>query len=118
MPAFLHVPGPFLGETSFTYEAKDASGATDSGTVKAFVHRVSEPGQKLTVDEATNTGFAKDVAEDVIAYRSTIISQRDLFPDVEDAQVISVDGKPISQNSSVDVASGRVLHDRQGQPLL
>lgn len=114
MPGFMHVPGPFLGETSFTYEAKDASGATDSGTVKAFVHRVSEPGQKLTVDEATNTGFAKDAAEDVIAYRSTIISQRDLFPDVEDAQVISVDGKPISQNSSVDVASGRVLMTDKG----
>ena len=45
----LHVPGPFVGDTSFTYTAKNAAGETDEGEVKILVHRIGEKPEKPEV---------------------------------------------------------------------
>ena len=37
----LHVPGPFIGESSFTYTARNAAGETDDATVYVLVYRDS-----------------------------------------------------------------------------
>jgi taurine transport system permease protein len=38
----LHVPGPFVGDTSFTYTAVNAAGETDDATVHVVVHPVDQ----------------------------------------------------------------------------
>jgi len=114
VPSFLHVSGPYVGETSFTYEAKDASGATDTGTIKAVVHPVSQPAEKPVVDEAANTGFAKDVAEKVITYRSILVSKSDLLENPSEQEIVSVDGKAIAPNGSVQIDTGQVRMTAKG----
>jgi taurine transport system permease protein len=114
MPSFLHVPGPFVGETSFTYEAKDASGATDGGTIRAMVHPVSEPAEKPVLDEAANTGFAKDVAEKVITYRSILISRNDLLENSKEQRIVSVNGQPIAPDGAVQIDTGEVRMTGKG----
>ncbi len=43
----LHVPGPYLGEVSFTYTARNAAGETDDATVRVYVlSRRSEAGTR------------------------------------------------------------------------
>ena len=114
VPSFLHVSGPYVGETSFTYEAKDASGATDTGTIKAVVHPVSQPAEKPVVDEAANTGFAKDAAEKVITYRSILVSKSDLLENASEQEIVSVDGKAIAPNGSVQIDTGQVRMTDKG----
>ena len=37
-----HMPGPFIGSTSFSYTAENAAGERDDATVQVLVHRVGE----------------------------------------------------------------------------
>jgi len=43
IPSFLHAPGPFVGETQFTYTAEAEDGSRDDGTVSIIVHPREAP---------------------------------------------------------------------------
>ncbi len=60
IPSFMHMPGPFVGETSFDFQATDSSGKTDDGSVSVVVHYVDDPKDKPAVEEDT-TGLAANV---------------------------------------------------------
>lgn len=49
VPGFLHAPGPFVGDTAFTYTLQDAAGAQDDATVHVSVARF---GQELVAPDA------------------------------------------------------------------
>jgi taurine transport system permease protein len=114
IPSFLHVPGAFIGETSISYEARDASGATDTGTIEAIVHPIKQPAEKPVLDEAANTGFARNVAGKVAAYRSILISKSTLLSDPKDAQIVSVEGQAIAPNQEISVGTGLVRMTAKG----
>ena len=115
VPSFLHVSGRFIGETSFTYEAKDASGATDTGTVKAMVHRVSLNRQRnRRWTKLQIPGLQKMPLEKVITYRSILVYQKRPSENPEDNRLCAVDGQPIAPNGSVQVASGEVRMTAKG----
>ena len=93
-----HVPGPFIGETSFTYDALDAGGRTLSGEVLVFAG-VEGP--------AAEPSDAQVVA--------TVPRGRDqLIPLPEDATAVSVDGTAIAAGDSVRVAHGSVSMTAKG----
>ena len=88
----LHVPGPFIGETSFTYEATDGAGQTQSGEVLVYAG----------VDAAS----AGSPDAEVVA---TVPRGRDqLIPLLDGAKAFSVDGTAIAAGDSLRVAHGTV----------
>lgn len=115
IPSFLHMPGPFVGETSFDFEATDSAGKTDGGNVSVVVHFVDDPKDAPAVDEDT-TGFADNVGVKVGAWRSALISSNDLLnKDLgTDVKVTSVDGKPISVGEVVEIDSGTLRMTDKG----
>ena len=106
-----HVPGPFIGDTAFSYTAQDASGATDDATVTVRVHPVGEDAEDPEAPEGE--GFAQNDVDTVGAWRSTLI--RATSNDAgEDLTVTAVDGQPIAPGETVKVANGEVTMTPKG----
>lgn len=108
MPRFLHAPGPFVGEASFTYTVEAEGGSKDDATVQVLVH---EAGQTPEAPEiAPGDGVAKDDTLVVQAYRSKLLrwDTNDEVTRKDGAKVVAVDGQPISRDTDVDVGFGSV----------
>ncbi|MEM9224310.1 MAG: ABC transporter permease subunit [Pseudomonadota bacterium] len=110
----IHVPGPFIGDTSFTYTAENAAGQTDEAVVQI---RVSEPGQE--VDEPVvepGDGFAKNDVETTAAWRSTLVrvDRNDEGGRDDGFHIVSVDGRAIEPGGSVRVSDGTVSMTPKG----
>lgn len=106
----IHVPGPFMGQTEFTYTATAPDGATSDGTVRVLVH---EMGEEVTDPEpAPASGFAQGDVATVAAWRSVLISAS--RNDGEDVTVTLVEGQAISPGDTVAVPNGSVTMTRKG----
>ena len=106
----LHVPGPFMGETSFTYTARDATGAEDDAEVRILVHEVGAKPQAPTV--AGGGGLAIDDADVVPVWRSVLL--KPIENDGEGAQIVAINGRPIASDQQVDVDGGTVTLTAKG----
>lgn len=106
LPGFLHMPGPFVGQQSFTYTAEDASGTQDDATVTVVVHRKGETPETPTIDEGD--GAAKDDVLVLQAYRSKLLTwdSNDEVKRADDAKLVAVNGQPIDRDNAVDVGFG------------
>lgn len=105
-----HVPGPYTGETSFTYTAQNAAGDTDDGTVSISVHDI---GVKPTVPPvAGGDGFAKDDAAVVPAWRSVLLKPAE--NDGEGAKIIAINGQPITAETDIAVDNAKVVLTAKG----
>ena len=106
----LHMPGPYTGETSFTYTATDAAGATDDATVRILVH---EPGAKPPVPVIPpGSGFAADDADVVGAWRSVLLRPAD--NDGDAARITAINGQTVTPETAIRVAHGRVVITAKG----
>ena len=104
------MPGPFTGETSFTYTVTNDAGQTSDATVEVIVH---EPGKKVDAPEVTEKdGFAQDDAGTVGAWRSVLL--RVTRNDGDGATVTAVDGQPIAPGETVSVTDGTVSMTPKG----
>ncbi|WP_376871011.1 ABC transporter permease [Albirhodobacter sp. R86504] len=106
----IHVPGPFRGETSFTFTASDAAGQTADARVDVVVHDMGESVE--TPDPAADTGFAQSATATVAAWRSVLVIPKQT--DGEKATVVAIDGKPIAAGQTVQVADGDVTMTEKG----
>ena len=109
-----HVPGPFVGDTTFTYTAENAAGQTDDATVTVRVHPVGEDADAPEV--SPGEGFARNDADVMQAWRSGLIGvdRNDIGEDEDGFRVIAVDGQPIEPGGRVDVAGGEVVMTPKG----
>lgn len=106
----LHVPGPFVGETSFTYTARNAAGAEDQAEVQVLVYKGTEkPGQP---EVPAKDGFAQNDADVVAAWRSVLLKPAE--NDGDGAQIVAIDGKPIATDETVTLANGTVTLTPRG----
>ncbi len=105
----LHVPGPFVGETTFTYTARNAAGETDDASVTVIVHPIGEKPDEPAIDEGD--GFALNDIELVGAWRSKLINvkRNDEGYREDGFEIVAVDGKPIKPGDQVEVANGHVV---------
>ncbi|MEM8793688.1 MAG: ABC transporter permease subunit [Pseudomonadota bacterium] len=112
----IHAPGPFVGETTFTYTAEAPDGSRDEGTVSVIVFEVGQQVAKPEVEPGD--GFAKNDAETVGAWRSKLIrvQNNDEISKGEGAVIVAIDGQPIEPGASVKVASGEVTLSDKGTP--
>lgn len=105
-----HVPGPFVGDTAFTYTSENAEGETSTAEVRVLVHEAGESVEKPATPEAT--GFAQPDVATVAAYRSVLISAHK--NDGEGARTIAVDGTSIAPGKTVKVPNGSVTMTSKG----
>lgn len=91
-----HVPGPFIGDTEFTYTARNAAGDTDDAVVKVRVHPIGVDAEAPGVEGGT--GFATDDGVTVGAWRSELlrVDRNDEGGDDPAYEVVAVDGKAIT----------------------
>ncbi len=106
----LHVPGPFVGETSFTYTVRNPAGAEDTAEVRVLVYQGTA---KPAVPEVpARDGFAQNDADVVAAWRSVLLKPAE--NDGTGAQVVAVDGKPIATDQTIRLADGSVTLTARG----
>ena len=107
VPRFLHAPGPFVGDTEFTYTLEAEDGTTDDATVHVRVYDFGEETANFDVDPGP--GIAKDDAVAMTASRSTtiIFDNNDEATRKEGARVVAIDGTPIGPGDEIRIAAGR-----------
>ncbi|MEM8789817.1 MAG: ABC transporter permease [Pseudomonadota bacterium] len=110
----LNVPGPFLGQTEFTYTATTPDGATDDATVRVVVHPLGEDVDDPEIEPGD--GFALNDAATVATYRSTLIrvERNDGGGDADGYAVTAVNGQPIAPGDGVSIDGGRVNMTERG----
>ena len=114
LPKFLHAPGPFVGEATFTYTVEAEGGQTADATVSVLVHEAGEKPDAPVVAE--NDGIAKDDSLVVQAYRSKLLrwDANDEVTRKDGAKIVAVDGQPIDRETDVELGFGRVALTDKG----
>lgn len=110
----IHVPGPFEGDTTFTYTARNAAGDTDDATVTVRVHEVGADVEDPVVEPGD--GFAKNDVDRIGIYRSKIIrmTRNDEGGDIDGYSIIAINGEPIGPNQTVQTDDGRITMNERG----
>ncbi|MEQ8480718.1 MAG: ABC transporter permease subunit [Hoeflea sp.] len=111
----LHVPGPFVGDSSFEYTARNAAGDTDDATVAIRVYRVGEEVALPEVGE-TADGFAVDDAIKIGAWRTSLSrpNENDIGGNEDGYAVVAINGQPIAPGETVPFADGEVTMTSKG----
>jgi len=117
IPSFLHAPGPFVGNTSFTYTA-EANGETDDATVSIIVHPREE--QTKAAEVEGGEGFAKDDSVAVAQWRTKVVNVagNDEISKKDGNTVIAINGQKIAPGETVQVDGGSVTLTDKGTPGL
>lgn len=116
IPSFLHAPGPFIGETQFTYTVEAEDGSRDDATVSIVVHPRGAPVDAPEMD--LGDGFAKNDSLSLAVWRSKLINvqKNDEIGKSDGARVVAVDGQTIEPGASVKTANGTVTLSDKGTP--
>ena len=115
IPSFLHAPGAFTGDGSFTYDSAAPDGTTDAATVSVRVHPFGE--DATAPDIEPGDGFAKNDALLIPAYRSELLKaeDNDEITQAGGAHVVSVNGVAVvPEGPGVDVGFGKVSVTARG----
>ena len=116
LPEFMHAPGPFVGETSFTYVAEAEDGSRDDATVSLVVF---PRGADVDVEEVPpGDGFAKNDVAKVAQWRSVLIpfDRNDEITKKDGARIVEINGEPVEPGSSVTIPGGKVTLSDKGTP--
>ena len=108
------MPGPFTGETSFTYTLENAGGATDDAEVIVRVFGFGEDVEKFEVE--AGDGFASNDALAAQAGRSTtlLFDKNDEAKRKEGAKIVAINGEAIGTDGAVDTGDGTVTLTGKG----
>ena len=110
----VHAPGPFVGDTQFTYTLEAPDGRRDDATVFVRVFRV---GETVSEPEAEpGDGFARNDVLAVGAWRSQLLlmDKNDEITREDGARVVAIDGQPVTEGQTVRVADGTVAVTTKG----
>jgi taurine transport system permease protein len=109
----VHAPGPFMGDTLFTYTASDGS-RTDDATVAVRVYRFGEDVTDPQIEPGD--GFAKNDSMSVGAWRSKLVrvDKNDDLGRKDGIKITAVNGTPITPEGEVEVDGGKVRMTLKG----
>lgn len=112
----VHVPGPFIGDTSFKYTAINSQNQEDQATVYIRVSPAGEQSQKPDLPAQEHDSFAKDDAIKVIAWRSALIrvQKNDQGGNEKGYQVSAINNQPIQPQQAIIVEHGTVTMTAKG----
>ncbi|MEN8895927.1 MAG: ABC transporter permease subunit [Yoonia sp.] len=113
LPSFMHMPGAFEGESSFTYTV-EANGQTDDATVAVTVFPTGSEVDAPAIEPGD--GFALNDAIALPIFRTELlrVDKNDTLGRDEGAQIVEVDGKPILPGGEVSVDFGKVAMTPKG----
>ena len=116
LPSFLHAPGPFLGDTSFSYTLEDPDGNRDDASVLVRVHSFGETVED-PVSDASDDGFAKNDTFKAVAFRSTLlkIDGNDDVTTSDGARIVAIEGQPVELTSEGKPAAGQRIEVPNGE---
>lgn len=116
LPGFMHAPGAFTGEGSFTYTVSTPDGQADDATVSVVVFETGTPVDAPVVEPGD--GFAKNDSIALAAYRSGLlrVDENDEIGRDQNATVTAINGEAIEPGGSVDVDFGTVELSGKGTP--
>jgi len=114
LPGFMHAPGAFTGNGSFTYTITTPDGQTDDATVSVIVHPATVETEAPEVNPGA--GIAKDDSIAIASYRSALlrVDRNDEMGRDEDTFITAVNGQPITPEGSVKVDFGTVAMSAKG----
>ncbi len=109
-----HAPGPFVGDTSFTYTSQMESGEKDDATVHVRVAKAGEESGSIEIEPGD--GFAKNDSIAVGAWRSKLIrmDKNDEQTRKTGAKLVAINGQKIEPGGSVTIDTGRVALTAKG----
>ena len=108
IPSFLHMPGPFEGNTTFEYTAENAAGERDTATVAVLVRPQGETADKPEIE--AGDGFAKNDAAIVNKWGTAVIGVQgnDEAKKKEGAKVVEINGQPVELYFTTDSKDGTI----------
>ncbi len=114
LPSFLHMPGPFLGSSTFEYTVETEDGQRDDATVTIVVHQQGEDVDAPEVEPGD--GFAVNDSLTIVAYRSELarLDRNDLIGRDEGARIVAVNGTEIVPGGSVEVDNASITMSTRG----
>ena len=107
LPSFLHAPGPFIGETEFTYTLEAADGTRDDATVTVRVFDFGEDAEDFEVAEGDGFALNDAVAMNASRSKTILFDKNDTAKRNEGATLVAIDGTAISQGNAVENSNGR-----------
>lgn len=112
----VHVPGPFIGDISFTYTAMNSFGELDEARVDVSIYDLQSGKTPEISDIEPGPGFAKNDSAKIAAWRSGLIKVRrnDEGYGEGDYKVISIDGQSISPSSEIFIDNARIYMTKKG----
>lgn len=110
----IHVPGPFVGETSFTYTVETSEGDRDDATIHVRVAPFGEDAEKFEVDPGE--GLAKDDAVAMTASRSATVlfDKNDETTRKQGTKIVAINGQAANADGSFDAGDGTVTLSGKG----
>lgn len=108
------LPGPFTGQSQFTYTATNAQGETADATVIVNVLGPEDEAAEAALDEAT--GFAKNDVVTTNVRRSKILraQNNDENGKEEGYRVTAINGDPVNPGDTVSFADGEIFMTNSG----
>ncbi|CUH87673.1 Putative aliphatic sulfonates transport permease protein SsuC [Phaeobacter sp. CECT 5382] len=109
-----HVPGPFTGETDFTYTVEDTDGQRHDATVFLRVAPFGEDAEKFDVDPGD--GLAKNDSIAMTASRSATIlfDKNDEIKRKAGAKIVAINGAAAASDGSFDAGDGTITLSGKG----
>lgn len=109
-----HVPGPFIGEATFTYTAQNAAGAQDDANVTVIVYEKGNKPEKPVIEQGQ--GFAKNDSKLVQVWRSALVKVQDNDEGGKEKgyQVIAINGTSIAPGQTLEIEAGNLTMTARG----
>ncbi len=107
LPSFLHAPGPFTGDLSFTYTLQDADGQTDDATITVRVFDFGEDTEDFEVEPGDGFALNDSVVMNASRSKTILFDKNDTAKRSDGAKVVAIDGTPISPDAPVENSNGR-----------
>jgi len=112
----VHVPGPFMGDTSFTYTARNVQKQLDEARVFIRVKMIEEEVEVPELPADNLPGFARDDTVVVNAWRSKLIrvQKNDKGGRDKNYQITKINGQPITPQKIIKVDNGKLRMTAKG----
>ena len=104
----IHVLGPFVGETLFTYTAEAPDGSQDDAQVAVRVFEIGVDSETGPPEIEPGPGFAKNDGFEVGAWRSVLarVDKNDEITKSDGAKIVAIDGEAVNPGDTVKVDNG------------
>lgn len=115
----LHVPGPFVGDTSFTYTASNENNISETAQVYIYVSPAGAKTMKPSIpsdNDYKDNDFVNNDHAKVMAWRSVLIrvKKNDVGSQNKQYKITHIDGQLIKVNRPVQVRNGHVTKTVKG----